>query len=107
MTQDEILTRAREAYIKGCGWSVHEVARIRRGERDDYPDVKTAIAALTDAHLPLSEIVPPDPDLLAAREWAAEKCPASGVGFLNGSLDHIDNIKGFLAGCRHTRGEGA
>ncbi len=107
MTQDEILTRAREAFIKAYASNDALVAAIRAGRYDDHSYMEIAIAALTDAHRPLSEIVPVDPDLLAAREWAAKARSELASAYLAGELDYTTTILGFLAGCRHARGEGA
>ncbi len=107
MTQDEILTRVREAHIKTYGINAVVAAAVRAGKYDNAPALQTPITALTDAHLPLSEIAPPDPDLLAAREWMAETCPDLAENYLSGQWDLGPAIQGFLAGCRHARGDGA
>lgn len=111
MTQDEILTRARAACIKAGGGGAYGrgatwAAAVRAGLHDDYVEVKIAIAAITDANRPLSEIAPPDPDLIAAREWAAGAWYGSPKKYFSGEVDHHPIIVGFLAGCRHARGEG-
>lgn len=69
MTEDEIMIRAREAYI--TDYAIAEtVTEIRGGGYDNLTAIKVAARALRDAAKPLSEIAPPDPDLVEAREIA-------------------------------------
>jgi hypothetical protein len=44
-----------------------------------------------------------DPDLLAAREWAAKFLPFMADRFLGGKLDNLEPITCFLAGIKHGR----
>ena len=45
-----------------------------------------------------------DPDLLAAREWAANFSPTDAEGYRAGEYDRSSLIRGFLAGIKHGRG---
>ena len=63
MTEDEIMQRAREAYLTALGATTLMTATaIRTGKRDRTPQIKATSQALRDYHKPLSEILPPDPD---------------------------------------------
>ena len=45
-----------------------------------------------------------DPDLLAAREWAAARYPSMRDAMRAGAFDGWDEIRAFLAGIKHGRG---
>jgi len=72
VTEEEIMIRAREAYIVADRvTSDSYLIAVRDGEFDGRLALKTAAQALRDASKPLSEIQPVDPDLIEARECAA------------------------------------
>jgi hypothetical protein len=76
MTEDEILTRAREA-VASLWRHSHQLASVRNGEWDAGQLVTVAARALRDYHKPLSEIVPVDPDLVEARTLAVNSLRAA------------------------------
>ncbi len=78
MTEDEIMQRAREAVIAELHHSGSSAQSLRSGEWDDCTDVLTAARALRDASKPLAEVLPVDPDVLLAKEIAADQARQHG-----------------------------
>ncbi len=84
-------------------------ARIEEATRRAKPDI-LAFGGKTFAHH-LCDVfnegwTPPpkiDPDLLAAREWAAKFLPFMADRFLGGRLDNLEPITCFIAGIKHGR----
>lgn len=114
MTEQEALVRAREAAI--AGWldkpghynSEAEKARYRAGEVDCNGLIRVALRALLDAHKPLSEVAPVDPDLIEARElvaqyWVERNSPMTAVGIRSGKHDDGSNVMATLAGIKRGR----
>ncbi len=85
-------------------------ARIEEATRRAKPDI-LAFGGKTFAHH-LCDVfnegwTPPpkvDPDLLAAREWAAARYPSMRDAMRAGAFDGWDEIRAFLAGIKHGRG---
>ena len=72
MTENEALIRAREAFIAQSSLGDHDRSQVRVGAYDSHAVVVTIFRVLLDTNKPLSEIVPVDPDLIEAREIAAQ-----------------------------------
>jgi hypothetical protein len=62
MNEDEIMQRAREAYIAWYSCPPFMKDEIRLGKYDGHSYISIIAKALRDYHKPMAEILPPDPD---------------------------------------------
>lgn len=106
---DEILVRAREACVAVLKPESHSrchcAEEYRRGDNDGGRAVSAILRFHADLGKPLSEIQPPDPDLLEARKLAAEFSGSAAFKdrHLSGHYDDTPRSKGFLAAIKRGR----
>jgi len=104
MTEDEILIRAREACCHS-DYTISDYAGIRAGSYDGHATLLCIHRALRDLDKPLREIVPVDPDLIAARNvvsahWLALDCLSNAEDARRGEDDGLAIVQCALAGIR-------
>ena len=92
MTEEEIMTRAREAFLAVCVGSNSWERAARMGMQDENAAIKTAARALRDSDKPVT--LPVDPDMLEARGiWQATLKRGYADDPLAGLTDVLRGIK--------------